>query len=295
MTIRSMTGFAQAQRQSGPASYSISLKSVNHRFLDLHLRLPGNSDGLEHKLRQIFKQKLHRGHIEMTLSIERAGAGSLNVNRELLAGYIQAFRQSAADFGLPGEPDLNAIFRLSGVIDDGGPPAEGPEAEPEICALLEEAIERLNEMRAAEGQRTAEELRARMKAVSAVVDEVEQMRPLVVQAYAVKVQSRIQELVGSQADPDRILQEAALLAERSDVQVEIVRMKSHVQHLLGLLEAGGETGKKLDFLLQEMNREANTMLSKISGVSGEALRSTELGLALKAEIEKCREQVQNLE
>jgi len=134
-----------------------------------------------------------------------------------------------------------------------------------------------------------------MKAISCAVEEVEQLRSLVVEAYVNKVQSRLQELIGLQADPDRILQEAALLAERSDIQEEIVRMKSHVQHLLGLLDTGGEAGKKLDFLMQEMNREANTMLSKISGVSGEALRSTELGLALKAEIEKCREQVQNLE
>jgi len=294
MTIRSMTGFAQVS-QSGSAAYTISLKSVNHRFLDLHLRLPGGSDGLESKLRQIFKQRLHRGHIEMTLSIERAGMGSININRELLAGYIEAFRRSAAEFGLQGEPDLNAIFRLNGMLEGGGSLPEGPETEAEICALLEQAIEKLNEMRAAEGQRMAEELRARMKAVTSAVDEVEQLRSLVVEAYVNKVQSRVQELIGSQADPDRILQEAALLAERSDVQEEIVRMKSHVQHLLGLLDTGGEAGKKLDFLLQEMNREANTMLSKTSGVSGEALRLTELGLAVKAEIEKCREQVQNLE
>ena len=294
MTIRSMTGFAQVS-QSGSAAYTISLKSVNHRFLDLHLRLPSGSDGLESKLRQIFKQRLHRGHIEMTLSIERAGMGSININRELLAGYIEAFRRSAAEFGLQGEPDLNAIFRLNGMLDAGGSLPEGPETEAEICALLEQAIEKLNEMRAAEGQRMAEELRARMKAVTSAVDEVEQLRSLVVEAYVNKVQSRVQELIGSQADPDRILQEAALLAERSDVQEEIVRMKSHVQHLLGLLDTGGEAGKKLDFLLQEMNREANTMLSKTSGVSGEALRLTELGLAVKAEIEKCREQVQNLE
>jgi len=289
-----MTGFAQVS-QNGSAGYTISLKSVNHRFLDLHLRLPGGNDGLESKLRQIFKQKLHRGHIEMTLSIERAGAGSVNVNRELLAGYIEAFRRAAAEFGLQGEPDLNAIFRLNGVLDGGGSLPEGPEAEAEICALVEQGIEKLNEMRAAEGQRMAEELRARMKAISCAVEEVEQLRSLVVEAYVNKVQSRLQELIGLQADPDRILQEAALLAERSDIQEEIVRMKSHVQHLLGLLDTGGEAGKKLDFLMQEMNREANTMLSKTSGVSGEALRLTELGLAVKSEIEKCREQVQNLE
>jgi uncharacterized protein (TIGR00255 family) len=295
MTIRSMTGFAQVKGQSGAATCTISLKSVNHRFLDLHLRMPPGGNGLENKLRQIFKQKLHRGHIEMTLEIERAGSGSVNINRQLVAGYIQAFRKTAIEFGLFVEPDLNAIFRLNGVLDDSGSLPEDAEAEAEVCALLEEAIEKLNQMRASEGQGMADELRARMKAVCVAVDEVEQLRSPVVRAYLDKVQSRIQELIGAQAEPDRVLQEAALLAERSDIQEEIVRMKSHVQHFLGLLEQGGEAGKKLDFLLQEMNREANTMLSKISGVAGEALRLTELGLAIKAEIEKCREQVQNLE
>ena len=169
------------------------------------------------------------------------------------------------------------------------------EFDPEICRALEDAIDKLNAMRSTEGLGTADELRARMKALDGLVAEVEQLRSLVLQAYVNKVQSRIQELIGVQADPDRILQEAAMLAERSDIQEEVVRMQSHVRHFLALLDGGGEVGKKLDFLLQEMNREANTMLSKISGVAGEALRMTELGLAMKAEIEKSREQIQNLE
>jgi uncharacterized protein (TIGR00255 family) len=295
MTIRSMTGFAQVKGQSGPTAYTVSLKSVNHRFLDLHLRMPPNSNGLENKLRQIFKQRLHRGHIEMSLTIERAGSGSLGVNRELVAGYVHAFRQSAAEFGLTGEPDLNAVFRLNGVLNDGGELPDDPEFEPEICRALDQAIEKLDAMRATEGEGTANELRAHMKALDAFVAEVEQLRSLVLQAYVNKVQSRIQELIGAQADPDRILQEAAMLAERSDIQEEVVRMQSHVRHFIALLDGGGEVGKKLDFLLQEMSREANTMLSKISGVAGEALRMTELGLAMKAEIEKSREQIQNLE
>ncbi|MGD0974731.1 MAG: YicC/YloC family endoribonuclease [Candidatus Korobacteraceae bacterium] len=295
MTIRSMTGFAQVKGQSGPTAYTVSLKSVNHRFLDLHLRMPPNSNGLENKLCQIFKQRLHRGHIEMSLTIERAGSGSLGVNRELVAGYVHAFRQSAAEFGLTGEPDLNAVFRLNGVLNDGGELPDDPEFEPEICRALDQAIEKLDAMRATEGEGTANELRAHMKALDAFVAEVEQLRSLVLQAYVNKVQSRIQELIGAQADPDRILQEAAMLAERSDIQEEVVRMQSHVRHFIALLDGGGEVGKKLDFLLQEMSREANTMLSKISGVAGEALRMTELGLAMKAEIEKSREQIQNLE
>jgi uncharacterized protein (TIGR00255 family) len=295
MTIRSMTGFAQVKGQSGPTAYTVSLKSVNHRFLDLHLRMPANSNGLESKLRQIFKQQLHRGHIEMTLTFDRAGSGSLAVNRELVAGYVHAFRQSAAEFGLTGEPDLNAIFRLNGALNDGEALPEDPELELGICRTLEQAIEKLDTMRITEGEGLASELRTRMRVLDSLVSEVEQLRSVILQAYVNKVQSRIQELIGAQADPDRILQEAALLAARSDIQEEVVRMKSHGQHFIGLLDGGGETGKKLDFLLQEMNREANTMLSKISGVAGEALRMTELGLAMKAELEKSREQVQNLE
>lgn len=295
MTIRSMTGFAQVRGQHGSSAYTIALKSGNHRFLDLHLRLPANSDGLETKLRKIFKERLHRGHIEMTLTLERAAAGAVSVNRELVAGYVRAFRQSAAELGLNAEPDLNAIFRLDGVLHGSEELPADPESESEICRMLEEAIEKLNSMRAAEGQRLAEELRVHLQALNACVAEVERLRSAVLRAYVDKVQSRLQELIGAQADPDRILQEAAILAERSDIQEEVVRMKSHTQHFAGLLDAGGEAGKKLDFLLQEMNREANTMLSKTSGVSGEALRMTELGLAMKAEIEKSREQVQNLE
>ena len=125
--------------------------------------------------------------------------------------------------------------------------------------------------------------------------EVDQLRGKVSRAYYDKVHGRMQELLNTHVDTDRILQEAAMLAERSDIQEELVRMKNHIQHFLSVLEAGGEVGKKLDFLLQEMNREANTLMSKTSGVAGEALRITELGLAMKSDIEKAREQVQNLE
>ena len=150
-------------------------------------------------------------------------------------------------------------------------------------------------MREEEGRGAGAELRERMRHLSKATSEVEKLRGKVLKAYHEKVQGRMQELIGSHADPDRILQEAAMLAERSDIQEELVRMKNHIQHFLSHLDGGGEVGKKLDFLLQEMNREANTLLSKTTGVAGEALRITELGLAMKSEIEKAREQVQNLE
>ena len=167
--------------------------------------------------------------------------------------------------------------------------------EKQVTAALEECIERLNHMREEEGRGAVVELRTRMTHLSSATHEVDQLRERVLKAYQEKLQGRMQELLGSHIDQDRILQEAAMLAERSDIQEELVRMKNHIQHFLSLLDGGGEVGKKLDFLLQEMNREANTMMSKTTGVAGDALRITALGLSMKSEIEKAREQVQNLE
>src|SRR5581483_637085 len=288
MSIHSMTGFAQVKGQvSDQLSFTLSLKAVNHRFLDLHLRMPPETDALEMKLRRALKERLHRGHIELTLSLERTGAAGVSLNQQLVGAYIQAFRAAAAEFGIPAEPDLNAILRLPGALDSSTDGAG--------LAKLEEAITRLNAMRAEEGRGIARELRERMEHLRCASAEVEKYRAAVFRPYLEKVQSRMQELLGAHADRDRILQEAALLAERSDIREEVVRMQTHVDHFLGLLNAGGEVGKKLDFLLQEMAREANTLLSKTSGVAGEALRITELGLAMKSEIEKAREQAQNIE
>jgi len=295
MPIRSMTGYAQVKGQTGDLDFTVSLKSVNHRFLDLHLRMPANSDALEQKIRRLFKEKLHRGHVELTLTAERTDSGGVAINRKLVSGYVAAFRKAAQDFGIAGEPDLNAIFRINGVLSGSGELPEDESNAADILAKVEEAIAKLDAMRAEEGRSILRELKERMQHLVKNTGEAEKLRSAVLHAYVEKVQSRMQELIGSQADPDRILQEAAMLAERSDVQEEIVRMKTHIDHFVGLLEGGGEIGKKLDFLLQEMNREANTLLSKTNGVAGEALRMTELGLAMKAEIEKSREQVQNIE
>jgi uncharacterized protein (TIGR00255 family) len=295
MSIRSMTGFAQLKGQHGKTAYTFSAKSVNHRFLDLHLRLPVRSENLEQKLRQLFKEKMHRGHIELTLSLEYAGAAGISVNRELVNGYVAAFRAVSSEMELFGEPDLNAIFRLNGVFSAS---SEMPEEEGLQQTLFDAAsglIDLLNENRQAEGDHTRIELEARMDQLERNTAEVETLRGAVLQAHLQRIRTRMSELLEDKADPDRILQEAAMLAERSDVQEEIVRLRTHIRHFRGLLAEGEDVGKKLDFLLQEMNREANTMLSKTSGLAGDAMRITELGLALKSDIEKSREQVQNVE
>jgi len=290
-----MTAFAQVKGQvNGELGFTLALKSVNHRFLDLHFRLPSDSDALEMKLRRVLKEKLARGHVELTLSIARGGGDGLAVNRELVGGYIQAFRSAAAEFGLVAEPDLNVILRVPGALDSAAAPPEG-EWDAAVLARLDDAMGNLNAMREEEGRGIERELRQRMAELVKAAESVKKHRQTVLKGYAEKLQARMQELIGAQADPERILQEAALLADRSDIQEELVRLETHVKHFLTLLDQGGEIGKKLDFLLQEMNREANTLLSKTSGLAGEALRITEMGLVMKAEIEKSREQVQNIE
>jgi uncharacterized protein (TIGR00255 family) len=309
MPIRSMTGFAQVRGEiqrpdkgsktatagsNGRLAFALSLKAVNHRFLDLHFRLPSGTDSLEMQLRRLLKEKMARGHVEVTLSLERSTSETFAINREIIGGYIAAFRAAAAEFSLSADPDLNAVLRIPGALDSANDSADG-EIEAAVMAKIGEALDRLNQMREEEGRGIARELRERMVHLADASKSVQQHRRAVLQNYSERLQSRLQEMLGATVDKERILQEAALLVDRSDIQEEIVRLDNHVQHFLGLLEQGGEIGKKLDFLLQEMNREANTLLSKTSGLAGEALQITEAGLAMKSEIEKSREQVQNLE
>ena len=293
--IRSMTGFAQVKGQlDGGAAFSLSIKSVNHRFLDLHFRLPANTDTLEVSLRRVLKEKLARGHVDVNLSFEQAESAPLTLNRQLVATYVQAFRAAAIEAGIAAEPDLNAVLRLPGALDSGAAPAEG-DLTSAVLAKIEEALLSLNRMREEEGRAMDRELRERLAHLQSGCTEVRKHRDTVLKTYSERLKSRLKEWLGASVDPDRIVQEAALLADRSDIQEELVRLENHVQHFLGLLDAGGEVGKKLDFLLQEMNREANTLLSKTSGLAGDAVRITEAGLAMKSDIEKAREQVQNIE
>ncbi len=298
--IYSMTGFARVSgRVNDVLSWNLSLKSVNHRFLDLHMRLPAGAEPLEMRLRRLLKEKVLRGHLEVTLTVERGLRPSAHFDRDLLQGYIAAFRAAASESALEQQPDLNAIFRLPGVLT-----GEARFSEEEVQALEEDVVaqtgrlvEALNHMRGQEGSSLARELAATMERLDSAVSQVAHMRQEVQRAYFERISQRISGLLNGHAgiDRDRVLQEAAMLAERSDVEEEVTRLRTHIRHFHSLLEAGGEMGKKLDFLLQEMNREANTLLSKTGGVSGNGQRITDLGLGMKSEIEKAREQVQNLE
>lgn len=301
MPIYSMTGFARVQvqvplRDQGQLSYTLSVKSVNHRFLDLQLRLPSGLDALESELRKILKESLVRGHVELALSVDRSSQQKAGYNRELVEGYLAAFAAARDENRLAGEPDLNVILRLPGALQtdhrgDEDLAALTESVQKEIAPLLDQ----LKIMRAREGESLETILNATLDRLAAATDGVADLRTEIEQRYQERLTQRLLAATGPEFNRQRLLEEVAVLVERSDVAEELARMHTHIGHFRELLSAGGELGKKLDFLLQEMNREANTLLSKAGGVSGKGNRITELGLAMKSEIEKAREQIQNVE
>jgi len=301
MAISSMTGFARVQVRvplgdGDQLSYTLTVKSVNHRFLDLQFRLPSGLDALEMDLRKVLKDNLVRGHVDLTLSVDRSPQAKAGYNRELISGYLAAFDAARREHNLKGEPDLNAALRLPGALqaDDRG----GDDLAALLASVMEQTIpllEQLKAMRAREGEALGAILHGTLDRLAEATKGVAELRPEIEQRYQERLAQRLEAAVGSEFNQQRVLEEVALLVERSDISEELARMSTHIEHFRELLSTGGETGKKLDFLLQEMNREANTLLSKTGGVSGKGTRITELGLAMKAEIEKAREQIQNVE
>ncbi len=285
-------------------SFALEIKSVNHRFLDLHFRLPGGFAELEMQLRSLLKSRLRRGHVELSLHVDREATGvSLGLNQDLLAAYVGAFREASRLHGIPGDPDLNAILRLPGILqqtrgsEGRGKAAEQEALERAVLSAMPGLLDQLDKVRASEGAALVEQLRLSMRRIAAECEEVSGAQDDVRQGHFDRLRARLEQLLqGVQVSEQRLLAEAAVLAEKSDIEEENVRLRTHVDTFLQTLDEGGEVGKRLDFLLQEMNREANTTLAKTGGATGEAgLRITALGLRWKAEIERAREQVQNLE
>ena len=297
-SLRSMTGYGQARAVEDGWSVRVDIRSVNHRFLDLHLRLPEGFEPIEPRIRQIVRERVRRGHLDITLHYELAGATAVGVNQEVAAAYLMAACALQKKFNISTDPDLAAILRLPGVI---GPPAASIEEEMArleevVKHCLLEALNKLDRMREEEGRHLREEMSGRLRNVESMASQIgtiaERARPM----FAKRLEARLKELLGeSQLDPARLAQEAAIAAERSDISEELTRLGSHAVQFDQLLAGASDVGKKLDFLLQEMQRESNTLLSKTPGTEKEGIEITRLGLEIKSEIEKLREQVQNIE
>lgn len=295
--IRSMTGFARLKRETPLGEATLTIKSVNHRAFDLQMSLPGVLDPFEIDLRAVMKKRAARGHIEVRVSMDRMSGEGVTVRRDLLEAYLEAFRSVSSAYGLTGTPDLNAALRIPGMLQENGSGAgEMPEEELRagLVAALEACCDLWNRTREREGRELAAEMRARARTIRESASSLNPLREAATVALRKRMEERVAEM-SLKLDPGRMAQEVALLVERSDIAEEISRLAIHANQLDELLAGAGEIGKKLDFLLQEMNRETNTILSKSANAGEAGIRIGDIALAIKAEIEKIREQSLNVE
>lgn len=297
MSVRSMTGFARVRRLTELGEVVVTLKSVNHRALDIHSHLPADLELYEPAIRAVVKRNVARGHLDLRMSFLPAKAlAPAGLNQTMFEAYLAAFQSASRDYGIAADLDLNSALRIPGMLTQRSEPDENPELEAQVVAALEEALASFNRFREREGTELAAAMRACCEEVVRDASELERLRTLAMPAFRARLEERLNELLkGANADPVRLAQEASMLADRSDIAEELARLKVHAQEVDAILARGGEIGKKLDFLLQEMNRETTTTLSKSSGAGDVGLKITERGLAVKSNIERIREQALNLE
>ncbi len=290
--LKSMTGYGQGTAAGENFTVAIDLRSVNNRNLDIHWRAPQDLAPLEITLKKQIQAAVSRGRVDVTINFAQTADMTYELNRPLIRGYLEALRAMREEFGLGGEADLATIARLPSVLLPSTTGSNLTESAIQgIEAAMTQALTSLVAMRAVEGLQLQKEMLARVERIEKHVVVIESGSDGLVDAYRDKLRKRIEELLEKiSIDETRLAQEIAYLAERSDITEEIARLKSHLTQLRELLGGGGEIGKKLDFLLQETNREANTILSKSSEIS-----ICDSAIEIKTEVEKLREQAQNVE
>lgn len=291
--IKSMTGFGRGSAEGSGVKVTVDIRTVNNRYLDAHVRIPQEFAGLELSIKKQIQAAFKRGRVDVTLSIERAGGTGFGLNRDAVRGYLAALAALKKEFDLAGEPSLELVARAPGVLQSTAEEATSDTAVAEtVAAAVSGALADLVAMRAVEGAELAGEMSGRLDSIESLLPTIEKRAGDLPGHYRERLERRIAEITrGKPIDDARLAQEAAYLAERSDISEEIARLKSHtIQFRQTLGGETGEAGKRLDFLLQEMNREANTILSK----SGD-LKVSEAAITIKTEVEKLREQVQNVE
>jgi uncharacterized protein (TIGR00255 family) len=296
--VRSMTGYARARTATALGELIVSLRGVNHRGLDLHFHQSSEFAPFENATRALLKKQIGRGHVEVRCSLQRTQVGTESgMNRELLARYITAYRAAAAEFSISAPPDLNVALRMPGVFDaEATADALESTFESDVVAAFEACVTDYNATREKEGALLVEQMLEETAEILAHASRMQEIRKTAIAYFRQRLDERLAELLAaSTVDPRRLAEESALLADRSDIQEELTRLNIHARELEAILRTGGEVGKKVDFLLQEMNRETNTILSKTSGLGDPGLTITNLALGTKANIEKIREQALNLE
>ena len=291
--IMSMTGYGAAEGEFNGMKLTAELKSVNNRYLDTSVRLPRSFLFAEEALKGVVSAGVTRGKVDVFISVDSTGADtfSIVVNRPLLESYIETLRGISEQYGLSFDLSAVSVSRLPDVLTVEKEEADRDAIAQALCGVLEEAVKSFNDMRAREGRKLEEDVRGRLEEIERLVAKVEAASPETVSAYRARLEAKLREVLGqSGIDETRILTEAAIFADKVAVDEETVRLRSHIAQMRDMLTAGSPVGRKLDFLIQEFNREANTIGSKCTDKEIAAIV-----VDLKSEIEKIREQIQNIE
>ena len=291
--MKSMTGYGRAVETVNGREFTVEVRSVNNRYLDCTVKLPRTVSFAEDAVKQAVKASLSRGKVDVFVSLraEQEEAAQVSLNRKVLEGYLGAMRQMVTDYGVRDDISAAALSRLPEVFTVEKPDVDEAQLQADLLTVLDHALTQYDAMRSTEGRALEADLRGRGETILTLVSQVEQGSGRTVTDYRTRLEAKMREVLENTAiDEARILTEAAIFADKVAVDEETVRLRSHLDQMNTMLTAGGPVGRKLDFLLQEMNREANTIGSKCSDV-----QLTRIVVDIKAGLEKIREQTQNLE
>ena len=293
MTVKSMTGFGRAEVESEGRVWLAEVRCVNNRYLDLKMKLPRGYNALEEKIRKKVSIYHSRGRVDLFLAVsgDFSDLQEVKINKELAAGYHTALKQLAEDFNVPLEVTAKTLALYPEVITREQREENLDLVWPLIDKVVDMALEQCSEMQLQEGDALCRDLQGRLDTFTATIDTIEKSIPLLLQDRQINLGERLEKLLGNvQLDPARLAQEIAILADKTDVTEEIVRLRCHISQFNSFLEENGGVGRKLDFLIQEFLREVNTLASKINDAA-----IAHHTVDLKSELEKMREQVQNIE
>ena len=291
--VKSMTGYGRAREMRGGRDITVEVRSVNNRYLDCTVKMPRAYIFAEDRMKARVQQAISRGKVDVFVTIDASAADAavVAVNEPLARGYYEALTRLKETFGLPGDITPEVLAKFPDVLAVTKAEEDVEAIAADICAVLDDALAAYNAMRAVEGEKLADDVAGRVATIETVVGKVEERSPQTVAAYRQRLESKMQEVLQSTTiDESRILTEAAIFADKIAVDEETVRLRSHIAQLRAMLQSDEPVGRKLDFLIQEVNRECNTIGSKCND-----LTIAQDVVNMKAEVEKIREQVQNME
>ncbi|WP_404450019.1 YicC family protein [Sutcliffiella horikoshii] len=290
--VKSMTGFGRAEAKQGAYQILVEMKSVNHRFCEINIRMPKQFLAIEEKMKKIVSSYLHRGRIEMFITIEGQDIQDkhLNVDWELLSAYIDSIHKVKDRYQISGSIEINDILKLENVFSIMETQTGMEAIEESLLQQIHSASKQLVAMRTAEGDQLKKDIITHLNFIGTMSEQLLELGPTVVEAYRLRLEKKLKDYLGSQIDEQRILAEAAIFADKADINEELKRINSHLGQFTQSLDTSGPVGRKLDFLVQELNREVNTIGSKANNAN-----IANLVVEMKACLEKIKEQVQNIE